>query len=704
MFKRNLKTYTVISGSFLLLTFLVACSDMFAKKNRLQYASSPYLQEHADNPVDWYEWGEEALAKAKKENKPLLISIGYASCHWCHEMEKESFMDTAVARIMNEKFVCIKVDREERPDIDNIYMNALQLISGNAGWPLNAFALPDGKPFFAGTYYTNKSWKSLLQSISNTYNTKQQLVITQANALLNGMKTDEFRLIDTAASTAIKNSKAQYTQIFDSVYAALDLRHGGLKGVQKFPTPVLPEFLLQHFYVTGEQKALEAARTMLNRMAMGGIYDQIGGGFARYTTDSLWRIPHFEKMLYDNGQLISLYAHAYQLIKDPAYKDIIAETIEFVEKTFLAIGGGYYSSINADSEKGEGEYYVWTAEELKSILGANYQLFFDYYNIKENGNWKEKKNILYTSLSTSAFALRNNMLIEDFKTYLSNAKKKLLVARGDRKKPTIDTKIVTAWNAILIKGYADAYAATGNEDYLKKARICAGFIETNMLAKDGSLKRIYKDGKASIDAFLDDYAWTATAFIRLYEVSFEQKWIDAAKKITEYVVTHFRNAQNDYFHYADPAKTNLVIQKTPLTDDDLPSANAVMAKVLYTIGTVYDLEDYVNQSNRMSAAVFKRVKQLPKYHLQWASLNGFLAANTYEVAITGKNALIQNQILQEYYLPTSIVIGSIADEKLPLLAQKQVLGKTLIYVCSNKVCKRPEEEVPKAIDQIKPNK
>ncbi len=695
----------MLNGMVVMLSVLLmfACSGISGKKNRLQYASSPYLQEHADNPVDWYEWGEEALNKAKKENKPLLISIGYASCHWCHQMEKESFMDTAVARIMNDKFVCIKVDREERPDIDNIYMNALQLISGNAGWPLNAFALPDGKPFFAGTYYTNKSWKSLLLSISNTYTTKQQLVITQANALLNGMVSDEFRLIDTTAS-ANKIRKGEYTQIFDSLYAALDLRHGGLKGEQKFPTPTLAEFLLQHFYITGEQKAIEAARTMLNKMAMGGIYDHIGGGFARYTTDSLWRVPHFEKMLYDNGQLISLYAHAYQLTKDQLYKDVIAETIAFTEKTLLAQGGGYYSSVNADSEKGEGEYYVWTAQELKSILGADYQLLFEYYNISEKGNWQQNKNILYTSQTVSTFSIRKNMLIEDFRRYVLNAKAKMQSARASRKKPTVDTKIVTAWNAILLKGYADAYAATGDEEYLKKANACAAFIERNMLDQKGSLKRIYKDGKPMINGFLDDYAWTATAFIRLYEVSLEQKWMDAAKRVTELAVTNLWDPRTNFFYYADPTATDLVMRKTPLTDDDLPSANAIMAKVLYTIGTVYDVEKYVEQSTRMTASVSKRVKQMARYHVQWAGLAGFFAANSYEVAIAGKDALVQNQLLQEYYLPTSITMGSVDGEPLPLLKQKQVNGKTLIYVCTNKLCKRPEEEVPKAIDQIRPNK
>jgi uncharacterized protein len=700
MIKRVEKWKTLLGSSIIALFILSACSGLTGKKNRLQYASSPYLQQHADNPVDWYEWGDEALNKAKKENKPLLISIGYASCHWCHEMEKESFMDTAVARIMNEKFVCIKIDREERPDIDNIYMNALQLISGNAGWPLNAFALPDGKPFFAGTYYTNKNWKSLLQSISKAYTTQHSLVVTQANALVNGMNSDELKLIVPAAS-ASKPVMQEYKILYDSVYKKIDLHNGGLKGTQKFPTPALTEFLLQHYYLTGDTTALKAATTNLNKMALGGIYDHIGGGFARYTTDSLWRVPHFEKMLYDNGQLISLYAHAYQLTKNELYKEVITETIGFIEKSMHAQGGGYYSSLNADTEAGEGEYYLWKKKDWIAVLG-NDPLITDYFNVAEKGNWKNGNNILYAVYTPATYAMARKIKVEELKQQLARAKAKLLIERNKRKKPAVDTKIIAAWNGILIKGYADAYAATGTEEYLQKAKACASFIEQNLLMNDGSIKRVFKDGKATVDGFLDDYAWTASAFIRLYEASFDQHWMDLAQKIAAYVTKHFSHTETNLFYYTRSGTPHLIMKKTAVTDDDLPSANAVMAKVLYNIGTAYHDTAYTSRAHKMLATVTPRIKKFADYHIQWAALTGLLAAKSYEVVVMGKDALQANRLLLEYYLPTSLILGSTEKETLPLMQQKYVAGKTMIYVCTNQLCKRPEEEVPRAIDQIKP--
>lgn len=700
MLKRisNGKNHVLVSILLIGIFFLSACSGIMGKKNRLQYAPSPYLQEHADNPVDWYEWGDEALNKAKNENKPLLISIGYASCHWCHEMEKESFMDTAVARIMNEKFVCIKVDREERPDIDNIYMNALQLITGNSGWPLNAFALPDGKPFFAGTYYTNKNWKSLLQSISKAYTTQRSLVTTQANALVNGMTDEEFSLINLSPSTE-KPLMQEYKALFDSIYQSVDLNNGGLKGTQKFPVPALSEFLLQHYYLTGDQRALQTVNTNLKKMALGSIYDHIGGGFARYTTDSLWRIPHFEKMLYDNGQLISLYAHAYQLTKDEWYKQICTETIDFVEKSMYAQGGGYYSSLNADTEAGEGDYYLWTRKEWMNVLGDD-PLLADYFNITEKGNWKNGKNIVYADKAPGSFAISKRITAEEFRQRLATGKKKLLSERVRREKPGIDTKIITSWNSIIIKGLVDAYAATQNEEYLKKAIVCASFIEKNLIMQDGSVKRIYKDGKATIDGFLDDYAWTATAFTRLYELSFDEHWLATAKKITDFAVTHFMHPQTGLFYYTRSNSQDLIMRKTALSDDDLPAANAVMAKVLYQLGTIYLDTAYTSISIKMSAAVAARVKKQARFHLQWAGFAGLLAGKSYEVVIMGADASYISQQLQLFYLPTSIIMGNTTKETLPLMQQKYVTGKTLIYVCTNQLCKKPEEDLVKALDQL----
>jgi len=687
-------------NSTLLILFLSAgCSGPQQRQNRLQFASSPYLKAHADNPVDWYEWGNEALDKAKKENKPLLISIGYASCHWCHEMEKESFMDTAVARIMNENFICVKVDREERPDIDNIYMDALQLLSGNTGWPLHAFALPDGKPFFAGTYYPKDSWTSLLLSVARSYTSKHKLVETQANALLNGIAGDELRLIDSGSLHAAP-LQSLYAGLYDSIYKTTDLINGGLKGRQKFPTPALPEFMLQHFYVTGNKEALSAATTTLKKMALGGIYDQAGGGFARYATDSMWRIPHFEKMLYDNGQILSLYAHAFQLTKDEFYKTILVETLAFIEKNLAAPEGGYYSSLNADTEEGEGKYYAWNENTFLKTVGYD-TLLAAFYHVSRPGNWKPGYNLLYASQTPTEFAIDKKTNPAAFITKLNSAKINLQKERNTRPGPVVDTKIITAWNSILLKGYADAYAATGTEDYLVKARSCASFIENNMLSGDGSLKRNFKDGKALIEGFLDDYAWTAAAFTRLYEVSFDTHWITLARRVTHFAIKNFLNSKTGLFYYTGSNAPQLVLRKIPVADEDIPSANAVMAGVLHKLGTIYYDTAYTKLSLTMFASVSGRVKEMPGFHIQWCSFAERIAAKSYEVVVMGEEALKKNKELQQYYLPTSIITGSAGEESLPLMKNKLTAGKTLIYVCTDRLCKRPEEETANAVMQIK---
>ncbi len=677
------------------LLFLVSsCSDTQSKRqNRLQFSSSPYLKEHADNPVDWYEWGDEALNKAKLENKPLLISIGYASCHWCHEMENESFMDTAVARIMNEKFICIKVDREERPDIDQIYMNALQLLTGDAGWPLNAFALPDGKPFHAVTYNDKKSWVNLLNGVSKAYDSKRNLVVTQANALLNGMVEQDISFVGT---TPGKREYISDASLFNRIYEKADIANGGLQGSQKFPTPVFIEYLLQHYYITRDPKALSLAEITLKKMALGGMYDQVAGGFARYTTDSLWRIPHFEKMLYDNGQLISAYAHAYQLTKNEFYKSKLAEIIGFVEATLAAPGGGYYSSLNADTEDGEGMFYAW---RMKDVTGID-PLIAAYYHVTEKGNWKPPHNILYADKTPAEFAVTKNISTEAFLVRLNETNSRLLKERNKRTKPSVDTKIITAWNCIMLKGYADAYAATGNEGYLKKAISCTGFIEKNLLGNDGSLYRNFKDGKARIAGFLDDYAWAISALIRLYEISFESHWIELAKKISGYTIANFYNGNTGLFFYSEK-QSGLVLRKTEVSDDALPSSNALMAKNLYLLGKVYNDTAYTGKVAIMKQSVADRVSNMPRFHLQWCLLNEMVSGKSYEVAITGKDALVKNKELQRSFLPTTIVMGSTEQSALPLLQNKLVPGKTIIYVCTDKLCKRPEEETSRALAQIK---
>ena len=683
----------------LFIILLSGCSGA-GKKNRLANASSPYLQQHADNPVDWYEWSDEAMAVAKKEDKPLLISIGYASCHWCHEMEKESFMDTAVARLMNENFVCIKVDREERPDIDDIYMYACKLITGgDGGWPLNAFALPDGKPFFAGTYYSKSGWMSLLNDISKAYKEKHDLVIKQADALTRGIGEEELSLIKTDTTATLKSNVA-YQNLFDSIYIKLDTVNGGLKGAPKFPMPAVTEFLLQDFYLTGNKQSLHAASVTLDKMASGGIYDHLGGGFARYATDNEWQVPHFEKMLYDNGQLVSLYAHAYQLTRNEFYKTVVAETISFVEKELSSPYGGYYSSLNADTQNGEGEFYAWKEDDFKKNIGDN-NLIAEYFNVTPAGNWNNGYNILSAKYTPEQFAALEDQPVGQFISALYRAKGQLLSERNKRNKPPADTKILTAWNALMLRGYADAYVATGTQDYLNKALAIAYFIEKNMLGTNGSLQRNFKDGKASIDGFLDDYAWAAHAFTKLYQISFNIHWLRLARQIADHAIENFYNKEAGMFFYTASGDSRLIVRKMETDDDVIPSSNSIMANVLYSLGVIYDNGTYTNIAKRMLASISGKLNAFPVYHTQWCGLAVLFSHGTYEVAVMGKDAVTKNIELQKRYLPDCIIMGNTDEENLPLLEGKLKDDRTFIYVCTNKICKRPVEDVTSALNQIK---
>jgi uncharacterized protein YyaL (SSP411 family) len=690
---------TKIFYTITLLLLLSACNNS-KKQNRLSKSSSLYLQQHADNPVDWYEWGEEAITRAKKENKPLLISIGYASCHWCHVMEKESFMDKKVAAIMNENFINIKVDREQRPDIDNIYMSACQLISGNSGWPLNAFALPDGRPFFAGTYYTKESWINLLGQIAKAYKEQNKKVLLQADALTGGIADTELPWLKKNDQPVAITQKIYHT-LFDSIYNKIDLTYGGLKGSPKFPMPSLWEFMLQYQYLTGNKMALNATTNTLAKMALGGIYDHVGGGFARYSTDSLWRIPHFEKMLYDNAQLISLYAHAYQVTGNDFFKTIVAETACFVDKELTNANGGFYSSLNADTDTGEGEFYSWTYNDIKKVL-SNKQagLITAYYNILPNGNWEKRKNILYAFYSPTEFASINKISEKDFNILLTNCKNGLLAERNKRLKPAVDDKILTSWNALMMKAYIDAYTALGNHSFLNKALSNASFIEKNMLRSDGHLWRNFRNGKSTVDAFLDDYAMLAKAYIQLYQITFNKHWLSLAKKITDYAIANFYDDKGGIFYYTSAGSEKLVIRKTEILDNSIPSANAIMAEVLYSLNIFFENNDYIEKSILMLSRAAKKMQAMISYNSQWCYLAGMFSYGTYEIAIMGKDAHQKNIELQKNYLPKCLFMGETNEENLPLLENKLPENNTLIYVCTNKTCKLPVNEVSRALQQI----
>lgn len=665
--------------------------------NHLINESSPYLLQHAHNPVEWYPWGKEALEKAKKENKLIIISIGYAACHWCHVMEHESYEDTAVAKVMNENFVSIKVDREERPDIDQIYMNACQLISGSGGWPLNAIALPDGRPIYAGTYFPRQQWLSVLQQVHDYYTKDPQKAEEYAQRLNEGIKSVEVISVkEPEQPVAMKDVDTA----FHNIIITVDFRKGGRAGAPKFPMPVNYGFLLMYHGLTGDNDALKAVEITLDNMAQGGIYDHIGGGFARYSTDAEWHVPHFEKMLYDNGQLASLYSFAYQLTKKPFYRQVVYETLAWVEREMTSKENGFYSSLDADSEGEEGKYYVWTADELRKILGTEAEIFMEYYDVSQNGNWEEGKNILRRKKEEQEIAEQFKLTPDELSRKISLLKEKVFKEREKRIRPGLDDKILTSWNALMLKGYADAYRVFGEKKFLDNATANANFLLTKVSGGD-KLFRNYKSGKATIGGFLDDYALTIEAFIALYEATFDEQWLNHAKRWTEYVIQHFHDEQGGMFFYTSDEHEGLIARKMELSDNVIPASNSVIAKNLYVLGQLFYNEDYLKMAAQMFSNVKADMLQNSSYYANWAALACWLAEEPFEIAIAGKDFEKVRREFDERYLPNAVFLGGKNEGILPLIKNKLVEGQTTIYVCRNKTCKLPVKSVEEALKQMK---
>jgi len=666
--------------------------------NKLIDESSPYLLQHAHNPVNWYPWGDEALAKAKKENKMLIISIGYSACHWCHVMEHESFEDTAVARIMNKYFVPIKVDREERPDVDQVYMNAVNLISGRGGWPLNAFAMPDGKPFFAGTYFPKENWTQALEYFVNMYREKPETLKEQAEKVSEGIRSLELMPLRVESPTF---SLEQMDITVRSLKSGLDFRKGGINRAPKFPMPSVWEFLLQYHYLGGDEKSMEAIISTLNNMAYGGIYDHVGGGFARYSTDANWHVPHFEKMLYDNAQLVSLYSHAYQVTKNPLYKQVVYETLDYIEREMTSPEGGFYSALDADSEGEEGKFYVWTREEIEKLLSGNAETFIEYYNITEEGNWEESKNILFRNQDDEKFAEQSGIKMEVLHETLLSGKSVLLKARELRVRPGLDDKILTSWNALMLRGYTDAYRVFGEEKFLKAALKNAEFLNKNAIRGKGEMTRNHKDGRSSIQGFLDDYAFTISAFTGLYQATFDEKWLNTAKKLTDYTLQYFYDKPSGMFFYTNEQKANLIARNMETSDNVIPGSNSEMAMNLFVLGHFFYEDSYMRISEQMLANVQEDLHKNLFYFSNWAMLELGFINRPHEVAILGKDFDEARKSMDEQYLPFVLLSGGKSEGGLQLLKGKLVNGQTTIYVCRDKTCKLPVTDAVQAVQQLK---
>ena len=666
--------------------------------NSLIHESSPYLLQHAHNPVNWYPWGEEALQKAKDENKLIIVSVGYAACHWCHVMEHESFEDVEVAAYMNEHFVCIKVDREERPDIDQVYMNAVQLITGRGGWPLNCIALPDGRPLYGGTYFPKEQWLSVLSQVYNFVNQNPEKTEEQAQKLVQGIQGSDVVQLNTSVPDFSQND---LNTIWKGWKGAIDLEEGGYTGAPKFPLPVGFNYLLQYAKATESNEVLEAITITLDKMSEGGIYDQIGGGFARYSVDEVWKVPHFEKMLYDNAQLVSLYAQAYQLTKHEPYREVVTQTLEFIERELTHKSGGFYSSLDADSEGEEGKFYVWTRDEIELVLEDEAPLVIDYFNVSAEGNWEHGNNILLRSGNEEALMQKYSLTETELAKAVKVAQQKLLKGREERIRPGLDDKILTAWNGLMLKAYIDAYRALGDESYLESALKNAHFIEREMKTDENRLHRNFKNGKASINGFLDDYAFSISGFIALYQATFDEKWLHEARQLLLYSLDHFYDDESGMFFYTSDEDPALVARKMEVSDNVIPSSNSEMAKNLYVLGQYFYNDNWIARAETMLNNVKDQTLKGYTYYANWDILMSWMVNEPYQVVVVGKDALDMRKELNQHYMPNVFLAGSRGKSDLPPVKDKIEQDKTTIYVCQNRACQLPVHTVKDALEQIR---
>jgi uncharacterized protein YyaL (SSP411 family) len=670
--------------------------------NSLINETSPYLLQHAHNPVDWHGWNDATLELAKKENKLLLISVGYAACHWCHVMEHESFEDSAVAAIMNENFINVKVDREERPDVDQVYMNAVQLLTGSGGWPLNCVALPDGRPIWGGTYFPKDKWINALTQLADLYKNEPEKAEEYAAKLTEGIK--QSGLITLNEEEAIFDKEEFYSAI-DAWLPTMDLKNGGRKGAPKFPMPGNLQFLLRYAVQSENKEIMDYVNTSLTQMAYGGIFDHVGGGFARYSVDDHWHVPHFEKMLYDNAQMTSLYAKAYQVTKDPLYKQVVYETIKFVETELYKDVGAFYSSLDADShneagELEEGAFYVWKKQELENILGSDFDLFSKYYNINDYGKWEEDKYHLIRSIPDSVFCSENNLDQKTLDSKIVEWKRLLTSERNKKDKPRLDDKTLTAWNALMLKGYVDAYTAFDDDDFLKMALKNAHFIMNNMVKEDGGLYRNYKNGTSNIEAYLEDYAAVIDAFITLYEATLDENWLKAAKQFTDYSYDHFYDDKSKMFFFTSNKKDGLIARKVETDDNVIPSSNSIMANNLFKLGHYFSNKHYADNAATMLNNIKENAISYGGGSSNWLNLYSNYLGDYYEVAIVGANAIDKLKEINQYYIPNKLIVGSIKESDLPLLAYKYSESETTIYICIDGACKLPVTESADALKQI----
>ncbi|WP_151085760.1 thioredoxin domain-containing protein [Hymenobacter baengnokdamensis] len=668
--------------------------------NRLAHETSPYLLQHAYNPVDWYPWGLAALARAQAEQKPIIVSIGYAACHWCHVMERESFENEQIARVMNAHFVCIKVDREERPDVDQVYMEAVQAMGIQGGWPLNVILTPEAKPFYGGTYFAPGSWAKLLENIAQAYAGAHRAELdSSAERFAQVLQTSELEKYAIGDAPARAVSEEEFKLLVYNLGLRFDSERGGTNRAPKFPMPGIWRFLLRTHHLSGSPNILTQVNLTLREMAWGGLYDQVGGGFARYSVDAQWLVPHFEKMLYDNGQLLSLYSEAFQVTRDPLYREVVFQTVNWVRRELTNPEGGFYSSLDADSEGEEGKFYVWTREELQKLLGDEEPLAAAYYHCTGIGNWEHGRNILHRRQDDADFAQQHNLEPHVLAKLIHGWQKTLLAARAKRVRPGLDDKVLTGWNALMLSGLVAAYRAFGEAEFLALALRNAEFLQAN-LRQGPRLYRTWKNGRATINGFLEDYALVIEAYVSLYEATFAESWLHEAATLTQYVLDNFFDPAEQQFYYTDASAEPLIARKKELFDNVIPGSNSVMAHNLLRLGRHLENADY----QALAAAMLSQVQALaakePQHLANWASLYAALLRPGAEVALTGPQAEAWRAELSRHFLPHDILAGSLTTSELPLLAGRSAVDKTIAYVCRDRTCQLPVYSVAETLAQL----
>jgi len=669
--------------------------------NQLITETSPYLLQHANNPVHWKAWNNDSLAQAQKNNKLIIISIGYSACHWCHVMEHESFENVEVAKTMNQHFVNIKVDREERPDVDAIYMKAIQIMTGRGGWPLNVVALPDGRPVWGGTYFRKEEWISTLEKLHDIYQSSPEKMIEYAEKLHLGINSLNFSNAEIITDQLNQNC---IEPLIKKWQKSFDLDFGGMARAPKFMMPNNYKFLLRYGHQENKQDILDFVNLTLTKMAFGGLFDTVDGGFSRYSVDMKWHVPHFEKMLYDNGQLVSLYSDAYKLTQNPLYKEVIEKTLQFVSRELINNENGFYCALDADSldpngHLEEGAFYVWNQSDLEKIIKEDFPLFSQVFNINDFGYWENDNYVLIQNQSLEIIAKSNKIKLSEIQTKKKNWEKLLFEEREKRNKPRLDDKSLTSWNALMLKGYIDAYKALSDEKYLETALKNAHFIIDKLLLPEGNLLHNYKNGNANINGYLEDYCFVIEAFISLYEVTIDEKWLRISKQLTDYCFDHFYDETGPFFSFTSKNDEPLIATHYETEDNVIPASNSVMATNLFQLSVYFQNQYYESICMKMLKKIIPNI-DYPSAYSNWLTVLMNYSEQQKELGICGEKALEYLSKINQEYHPNLLLAAANKISELQFLKDRYVENEMLFYVCQNQTCQLPTSNFNEVINKI----